>query len=84
MSRIAGRILLVALATLLLPAGAFARSKTDLVFLVNGDRLTGEIKQLDRGILNLSTNALSTVAAGRSRLAPRTGPRGSPASEARA
>ena len=41
--------------------GAFARAKTDLVFLVNGDRLTGEIKQLDRGILQLKTDGLSTV-----------------------
>ncbi len=61
MNRIAGRILLVVLASLLLPAGVCARSKTDLVYLVNGDRLTGEIKQLDRGILKLSTSALSTV-----------------------
>jgi hypothetical protein len=38
-----------------------AREKTDLVYLTNGDRLTGEIKQLNRGILTLSTNAISTI-----------------------
>jgi putative salt-induced outer membrane protein YdiY len=43
------------------PTGVFARAKTDHVFLVNGDRLTGEIKQLDRGILQLSTDAISTI-----------------------
>ena len=35
--------------------------KTDLVFLRNGDRVTGEIKQLDRGILKLSTNDIGTL-----------------------
>jgi hypothetical protein len=45
----------------ILPAAASARAKTDIVFLTNGDRLTGEIKQLDRGILQLSTDAISTI-----------------------
>jgi len=40
---------------------AHARAKTDLVFLGNGDRITGEIKQLDRGILKLSTNDIGTI-----------------------
>src|SRR5512134_2914925 len=53
--------LAVVLAALLQPAGAHARAKTDLVFLANGDRLTGEIKELSRGILRLSTDAISTV-----------------------
>jgi hypothetical protein len=43
------------------PAVASARAKTDLVFLNNGDRMTGEIKQLDRGILKLSTNDIGTL-----------------------
>jgi hypothetical protein len=42
-------------------ARASAREKTDLVFLTNGDRITGEIKQLDRGILKLSTNDIGTI-----------------------
>jgi len=45
----------------LFPGGVLARAKTDLVFLSNGDRLTGEIKQLDRGILKLSTNDIGTI-----------------------
>jgi hypothetical protein len=45
----------------LAPTPAGAREKTDLVYLKNGDRLTGEIKELDRGILQLSTSSLSTV-----------------------
>jgi putative salt-induced outer membrane protein YdiY len=56
------RLLVLALLALSLLAGAaFGRAKTDLVFLVNGDRLTGEIKLLDRGILQLKTDGLSTV-----------------------
>jgi hypothetical protein len=40
---------------------ASARSKTDLVFLNNGDRITGEIKILDRGILQLGTDDIGTI-----------------------
>ena len=36
---------------LLLPAQLLARDKTDLVVMTNGDRLTGEIKGLDAGVL---------------------------------
>ncbi len=52
-----------ALATTVLVAAfpAHARQKTDLVYLKNGDRMTGEIKQLDRGILKLSTNDIGTL-----------------------
>jgi len=38
-----------------------AHSKTDIVTLFNGDRITGEIKQLDGGILVLSTDSMGTV-----------------------
>ncbi len=61
MYRLLGRLIPIAVACALLPAGATARSKTDLVYLVNGDRITCEIKQLDRGILQAGTDALSTV-----------------------
>jgi hypothetical protein len=54
-------VVLVVAGACMLPGMAIARAKTDLVFLVNGDRLTGEIKQLDRGILQLKTDGLSTV-----------------------
>jgi hypothetical protein len=55
------RLALIALAAACLPASASARAKTDLVFIGKADRITGEIKQLDRGILTLSTNNIGTV-----------------------
>jgi small nuclear ribonucleoprotein (snRNP)-like protein len=36
---------------LLLAAPLFARDKTDVIVMKNGDRLTGEIKGLDSGVL---------------------------------
>jgi putative salt-induced outer membrane protein YdiY len=44
----------------LLPAAARA-ADTDTVLLRNGDRISGEVKSLDKGRLQLSTNSLSTV-----------------------
>jgi hypothetical protein len=38
-----------------------ARDKTDVVTLLNGDRLTGEIIQLEHGQLELKTDAFGTV-----------------------
>jgi hypothetical protein len=38
-----------------------ARPKTDVVTLNNGDRITGETKKLDRGILTFKTDPLNTV-----------------------
>lgn len=40
---------------------ASATRKTDIVTMYNGDRLTGEIKKLFGGILELSTDAMGTV-----------------------
>lgn len=51
----------LALAGFTVPSVVSAREKTDLVYLTNGDRLTGEIMQLDRGILKLSTNDIGTI-----------------------
>jgi hypothetical protein len=45
----------------MLPAGVFARAKTDIVFIGKADRITGEIKQMDRGILELKTDNIGTV-----------------------
>jgi Protein of unknown function, DUF481. len=39
---------------------AFA-AKTDVITLRNGDRITGEVKQLDRGHLRLSTDDAGTI-----------------------
>ncbi|HET6463661.1 MAG TPA: hypothetical protein VFH33_07660, partial [Candidatus Krumholzibacteria bacterium] len=52
---------LLAAAALWLPDTASARAKTDLVFIGKADRITGEIKQMDRGILTVSTNNIGTV-----------------------
>ena len=41
---------------------ASAAPKTDIVFFKNGDKLTGEIKSLGRGRLNLNTDATGTIA----------------------
>ena len=40
---------------------ANAHPKTDIVTLYNGDRITGEIKGLDGGILKLSTDSMGTI-----------------------
>ncbi len=53
-------VLLVA-AMLWQPDTASARKKTDLVFIGKSDRITGEIKQLSRGILQLKTDNIGTV-----------------------
>lgn len=37
-------------------------AKTDIVLLKNGDRVTGEVKSLDRGKLTLSTDHMGTLA----------------------
>ena len=39
----------------------FAAAKTDIVELVNGDRITCEIKKLDRGKLTVKTDGLGTL-----------------------
>ena len=41
---------------------AFAAAKTDIVELTNGDRITCEIKKLDRGKLTVKTDGLGTIA----------------------
>lgn len=53
------RILLMAL--LLFASQSAYAGKTDVVYLKNGDRLTGEVKTLFRGKLQLSTDHMGTV-----------------------
>lgn len=50
----------VAMAFFLVSTFAFA-DKTDVLILANGDRVTGEIKGLDRGQLRYSTDSMGTV-----------------------
>jgi len=40
---------------------SLAHPKTDIVTLFNGDRITGEIKELDSGILQLGTDSMGTI-----------------------
>jgi hypothetical protein len=40
---------------------ALAREKTDVVILGNGDRITGEIKKLEYGLLRLKTDSMDNV-----------------------
>jgi putative salt-induced outer membrane protein YdiY len=42
-------------------AGPALADKTDIIHLKNGDRVTCEIKQLERGRLKVSTDSMSTV-----------------------
>ncbi len=53
----------VALACLLLTTAldAAARPKTDMVELVNGDRISGEIKSMENGVLKYGTDSMGTV-----------------------
>jgi hypothetical protein len=55
-----GNILAASLLCLLLPFAAHA-AKTDIVVLVNGDAVTGEIKALEFGALRYSTDSMGTV-----------------------
>jgi hypothetical protein len=52
---------LVAVAALALCVSSVQAEKNDVVTMKNGDRLTGEVKSLDRGELSLSTDHLGTV-----------------------
>jgi hypothetical protein len=54
------RVALVAAAALA-PRAAVAAPKVDAVYLITGDRLTCEIKQLNRGLLRLSTDPADGV-----------------------
>jgi hypothetical protein len=40
---------------------AFAQRKTDVVTLYNGDRITGEVKSLEGGLLRFSTDSMGTL-----------------------
>jgi hypothetical protein len=49
-----------AIALLLIPTAAFG-ANTDVVTIHNGDRMTGEVKQLSRGQLKLKTDDAGTI-----------------------
>lgn len=56
---LASMLLMVLFGALSLPVSA--APKTDIVIFNNGDKLTGEIKSLNRGQLNLNTDATGTI-----------------------
>ena len=55
------RYTIAVICMLMLIGTANAADKTDVVFLKNGDRLTGEIKLLERGLLTFKTDDLGTL-----------------------
>lgn len=56
---IAMPVLVVALFAL--PGGATRAAKTDVLILMNGDHITGEIKKLEYGMLEYSTDSMSKI-----------------------
>src|SRR5215831_7839669 len=44
---------------LLIATPVWARQKTDVIVMNNGDRITGEIKELDQGVLHVSLDYAS-------------------------
>jgi putative salt-induced outer membrane protein YdiY len=55
-----GKTLLIAALACLLPSAALAE-KTDVVILINGNAVTGELKALEFGQLRYSTDSMGTV-----------------------
>lgn len=56
-----GKKLLLSFGILLCSLVSMANEKTDTVYLHNGDRITGEIKRLEYGILFLKASGLGTL-----------------------
>ena len=52
---------LVAVSLTVCATAASARDKTDVIVLKNGDRITGEIMELEYGLLQFSTDDMGTV-----------------------
>jgi hypothetical protein len=55
------RLVVLVLAASLLGAGSLHAQKTDVVTMVNGDAVTGEIKSLERGKLDYSTDDMGRL-----------------------
>ena len=51
----------LAIVTTLVLNSVWARDKTDVVIMMNGDALTCEIKELERARLRVSTDSMGTV-----------------------
>jgi len=59
--RLACRYILSLIFILILFSPPLSAEKTDIVILGNGDRITGEIKKLEYGILTYSTDNIGTI-----------------------
>ena len=55
-------LLVLVVASLSFASSAYAAAKTDIVELENGDRITCEIKKLERGKLTVKTDGIGTIA----------------------
>ena len=55
------RTVVIAAVVLSVGTAAWAQGRTDVVTLLNGDRFTGEIKDLNRGRLELKTDDAGTI-----------------------
>lgn len=53
--------LIITLGLMLFAGFAYGGPKTDTVYLYNGDRITGEVKRFEYGILFLKTDAMGTL-----------------------
>ena len=56
-----GAVTLLGTVVLLLWTSPVSAEKTDVIHLVNGDKVTGEIKRLQRGQLQYKTDSMSTI-----------------------
>ena len=55
------RKLFYCLAFIFLSQLTLKAQKNDTIYLRNGDRITGELKKIEYGLLNLSTDAMKTI-----------------------
>jgi hypothetical protein len=56
-----GKAIILILGIILCSMLSFAGAKTDTVYLKNGDRITGELKRFEYGVLFLKTDGLGTL-----------------------
>jgi hypothetical protein len=61
MIRLSRQLILAAVLVLIAATPCFAGPKTDIVELLNGDRITCEIQKLERGKLTVKTDGIGTV-----------------------
>lgn len=55
------RFFVTLILAVLVTGSLLARDKTDIIILSNGDRVTGEIKKVERGLLEIKTDFMGTI-----------------------